>query len=515
MTVEPPIAEELREEPQEPESARGKRAIRKPWIWVVILVVISASVIYAASFLGQTEEATPSGDKVNTAQVAIRDLVDETIYEGTLGRPVAGQLTAGISGTVTWVPEPGTTVQSGDVLFAIDDKPVLLLEGEVPVYRDLQLGSQTLAFAAGSNGVLTWLPAVGTILQNGDVIARVNEVPVVLLDGELPMYRTLRNGVEGQDVLQLEQALVDLGFDPDATVTIDEEFTSSTETMVESWQESLGVSETGRVTVGQVVFVPGSAQIRSHNASVGSSVNSGTMVLTASAGPAMTGADVLQLESALVGFGYDPGPVDGIYDIDTARAVTSWTVDSGHGDKGLLTPGAFIFNSGALRTAEVFADAGTTVNPSSPVISAVDLETIVRMALPAADQDLLVVGSSVVIVMPDRSETTGTVTFVSRVGTSGGQGNQATFAVEIALDDPSVAEGLDEAPVDIRAVSEAVENVLAVPVSALLALAEGGYAVEVVEDTGTRLVAVDPGFFADGWVEITGNVRPGDVVVVP
>jgi hypothetical protein len=239
------------------------------------------------------------------------------------------------------------------------------------------------------------------------------------------------------------------------------------------------------------------------------------MMLTASAGPAMTGADVLQLESALVGFGYDPGPVDGVYDIDTARAVSAWTVDSGHGDNGLLTTGSFIFNSGALRTAEVFADVGTTVNPSSPVISAADLETIVRMALPAADQNVLVVGSSVVIVMPDRSETTGTVTFVSRVGTSGGQGNQATFAVEIALDDLSVAEGLDEAPVDVRVVSEAVQNVLAVPVSALLALAEGGYAVEVVDDTRTRLVAVDPGFFADGWVEITGNVRPGDVVVVP
>jgi hypothetical protein len=78
-----------------------------------------------------------------------------------------------------------------------------------------------------------------------------------------------------------------------------------------------------------------------------------------------------------------------------------------------------------------------------------------------------------------------------------------------------VAEGLDQAPVDVRAVSEAVENVLAVPVSALLALAEGGYAIELVDGTGTTLVSVDPGFFADGWVEITGDVQVGDVVVVP
>jgi hypothetical protein len=174
-----------------------------------------------------------------------------------------------------------------------------------------------------------------------------------------------------------------------------------------------------------------------------------------------------------------------------------------------------VFNDGPLRTASVFADAGTSVSPSTPVISAADLETIVRLDLPAEDQDLLVVGSGVEIVMPDRSETTGTVDFVSSVAEDGGPGEQATFAVEISLDDPTVAEGLDEAPVDVRVVSEAVEGVLAVPVSALLALAEGGYAVEIVEGDTTRLVAADPGFYADGMVEVTGNIEPGDIVVVP
>jgi multidrug efflux pump subunit AcrA (membrane-fusion protein) len=91
-----------------------------------------------------------------------------------------------------------------------------------------------------------------------------------------------------------------------------------------------------------------------------------------------------------------------------------------------------------------------------------------------------------------------------------------TFEVEIALDDPSVAGGLDEAPVDVRVVSDTAEDVLAVPVTALLALAEGGYAVEVVDaDGSTRLVGVEPGFFAEGLVEVTGDVAEGDLVVVP
>ena len=57
---------------------------------------------------------------------------------------------------------------------------------------------------------------------------------------------------------------------------------------------------------------------------------------------------------------------------------------------------------------------------------------------------------------------------------------------------------------------------LAVPVEALLALAEGGYAVELAHDDGTTsLVAVELGAFADGWVEVTGDVAEGDEVVVP
>jgi multidrug efflux pump subunit AcrA (membrane-fusion protein) len=59
-----------------------------------------------------------------------------------------------------------------------------------------------------------------------------------------------------------------------------------------------------------------------------------------------------------------------------------------------------------------------------------------------------------------------------------------------------------------------------VPVNALLALLEGGYAVEVAaEDGTTSLVGVEVGLFADGWVEITDATDPGleegDEVVVP
>jgi hypothetical protein len=78
-----------------------------------------------------------------------------------------------------------------------------------------------------------------------------------------------------------------------------------------------------------------------------------------------------------------------------------------------------------------------------------------------------------------------------------------------------VAEG---SAVDVKVPVTAATDVLSVPVEALLAVAEGGYAVEVRDGATTRLVGVDTGAFADGRVEIagtTGEIADGLEVVIP
>jgi hypothetical protein len=69
--------------------------------------------------------------------------------------------------------------------------------------------------------------------------------------------------------------------------------------------------------------------------------------------------------------------------------------------------------------------------------------------------------------------------------------------------------------VTVRVTTRAATDVLAVPVDSLLALSEGGYAVERRTTSGTELVAVVTGAFASGWVEVTGDLAEGDEVVVP
>ena len=94
----------------------------------------------------------------------------------------------------------------------------------------------------------------------------------------------------------------------------------------------------------------------------------------------------------------------------------------------------------------------------------------------------------------------------------------AWFEVRIELDDPSIVSGLDEAPVDVIVVSDSVEDVMAIPVSSLVALHEGGYAVEMDIGNGqVQLVPVEVGFFgSNNLLEITtGALQSGDRVVVP
>jgi multidrug efflux pump subunit AcrA (membrane-fusion protein) len=70
--------------------------------------------------------------------------------------------------------------------------------------------------------------------------------------------------------------------------------------------------------------------------------------------------------------------------------------------------------------------------------------------------------------------------------------------------------------VDVVVVTDLQEGVLAVPVTALVALLGGGYAVEVPDAQTTRLVPVEPGMYADGYVEIAeGDLAEGDTVLVP
>ncbi|MEU8359390.1 peptidoglycan-binding protein [Nonomuraea sp. NPDC048882] len=126
-------------------------------------------------------------------------------------------------------------------------------------------------------GTITWLPDSGATISRGRSLFRADNKPVVLMYGDRPAYRDLRDGMEGKDVENLERNLDKLGYDG---FTVDDEFTWDTAQAVMEWQEDRGLEETGVVELGRVVFAPGKVRVESLDTEEGAPVTPGMKVLT-------------------------------------------------------------------------------------------------------------------------------------------------------------------------------------------------------------------------------------------
>jgi hypothetical protein len=134
-------------------------------------------------------------------------------------------------------------------------------------------GSYTVRGQGG--GTLTWLPSVGQVIRQGQVLYRVdNGTPVVLLYGRVPDWRTLDESVTGPDVTQLNYDLVSLGYVSSADISSLgwDYYSLETAYAVQEMEERLGVSSPpGSLPVGSVVFEPTSVRVTSVLGSLGGS----------------------------------------------------------------------------------------------------------------------------------------------------------------------------------------------------------------------------------------------------
>jgi multidrug efflux system membrane fusion protein len=345
--------------------------------WIALGVAALGIVAVGTWWLaGRDAAADRDGDEARsvTATVERRDLIDRETVDGTLGYDDAITLSAPVVGTLTALPDEGATIGRGAPLYEVDGVPVPLLFGDTPAWRTLSVGVD-----------------------------------------------------DGVDVLQLERNLAALGYGDG--LDVDRRFDGDTAEAVRDLQADLGVDETGVVTFGSIAFLRGERRVGAHLAQVGQALAPGT----------------------------------GVVETTSTRPVV--TVD-----------------------------------------------------LPATQRELAVVGEEVTVTMPDDREVTGVVRRVGTVAavSSDDPTGEPTIEVVVSIRPSDVEGGLDGAPVDVGFASDVQDDAVAAPVTALLALAEGGYALEVVADDGsTRLVGVEVGVFADGWVAVDGDgIEPGVEVVV-
>ena len=235
------------------------------------------------------------------------------------------------------------------------------------------------------------------------------------------------------------------------------------------------------------------------------------------------GADVKQLEENLkaLGFTRKGFDVDREWEDETTSAVKRWQRANGMEVDGTIDLGEVVFAPGAIRVTELPVEIGQQVAPGQAVLKGTSDVRVVTVDLEADSIDLVADGDEVAVDLPDGSTATGTISEIGTVAEAGTDefGNQSTPTVEvtIALELPEGSASWEQAPVDVRITRQSRENVLAVPVNALVALLEGGYAVERrAADGSSSLIGVELGVFQDGWVEVrTDGLDEGDLVTVP
>ncbi|MFE6964383.1 peptidoglycan-binding protein [Agromyces sp. NPDC057679] len=340
----------------------------------------------------------------------------------------AGLAVLGIAGGVLAATWPASTAEPGDERPAADVATAPVTRGDLTERIRLtgRLGyGESRDVGTSLGGTVTWLPGIGTMLDRGATMFRVDDDPVVLFLGGLPVWRSFAEGMDdGPDVRQLEENLAVLGFferDPD------EEFAWSTAAAIEEWQESLGLEETGSIELGRIAFAPEPMRVAEHKLKPG-----------APAGSAVIGA------------------------------------------------------SGTVKRVSVFL--APNLGSVAPV------------------------GTPVQITLPGGGTAPGTVSAVGAPVEQDDEegGKKLKLPVTITLDDTAAADGLDDVGVSGELTAVRREDALMVPVTALLARAGGGFAVEVVTKGDLTSVPVELGLFADGLVEVTGGeLEAGDEVVVP
>ena len=131
-------------------------------------------------------------------------------------------------------------------------------------------GSYELYDRLAEAGTFTWLPAVGDVIRRGGTLFRVNNLPVVLMYGTVPAYRTLAKGVSnGPDVSQLNRNLKALGFDPYDEISELDHFSAATARAVKRWQKAEGLEQTGKVELGRVIFAPAAQRVTKVDVALG------------------------------------------------------------------------------------------------------------------------------------------------------------------------------------------------------------------------------------------------------
>jgi hypothetical protein len=514
----------------------GRRTLAA--LGALLAAVVAIGVIVATTASGSSGGTKAPAVAAGAATVQRRNLVETDTESGTLGYATSQTVFNRLSGTITSLPSVGQVVQPGQTLYEVDNQPVVLMGGSTPAFRDLS-----------------------------------------------------PSDTAGPDILELNRDLVSLGFDASDPITVNDTWQDATTSAVERWQGSFGQAETGTISLGQVVFLPGAQRVTAIDDVLGSTGGSGSGggagAGAAGSGSASTSSSVAVIPrpqfvsltkttttptTPRTTTAEPPRPshtppatsassssnrvmlaelkaLEALLKAETAElratkaAASASARGSGAGGGSARAGGsggsapsrsgggggssASAGGGGGASSAGGGATSSGAGANAEPIMQTSSTQMVVTVDLDASKQSEAVVGAPVTVQMPDGSNVDGKITAVSPVAqnssssssgsgsssssgggssSAGGSGSSgATVPVTVSLPAHLSTTGLDQAAVSVNFEQQAANNVLSVPVTALLATQGGGYAVQEAVPPH-QLLPVTVGLFAAGYVQISGDI---------
>jgi Putative peptidoglycan binding domain len=500
-------------------AGRAIRVVPRPRIsrraWTRIVVVLAVLVAAAAAIVvvvnpfgspsGGAAAEFDNGAPTGTTRISRRDLSSQTLVSATLGYADAG----------TIVQPSGTS-------------PSALQQAEQAVTAAAStLGGANATAAADAQTLARDRATLAADLQKRAADCGGDSAAQAASPGQSGTAGACASDV--QAAASAQQAVTADG----TKVAGDRRAADSAQGSLAAAQSSLATARTSASSYGQTstyTQLPAVGDIVSRGEPLYGVDGAPVLLLYGSAtawralGPGVApGPDVAALNANLRALGYGAGLQGDAFGADTEAAVKALQAARGLAQTGSLPLGSIVFQPGAVRVTSVTPSRGATVQPG-PVLGVTATTRQVTIALDAASQTHVKVGDPVEITLPDNSTTPGKVSYVGSVATvpsdnGNGGGGSPTIEVDVTPTDPAATGRLDQAPVNVAITVASVRNALTVPVNALLALANGGYALEEIAADGSHhLVAVDLGLFddADGLVQVSGSgVAAGQTIVVP
>jgi peptidoglycan hydrolase-like protein with peptidoglycan-binding domain len=235
------------------------------------------------------------------------------------------------------------------------------------------------------------------------------------------------------------------------------------------------------------------------------------------------GEDIRQLEQNLKALGFFGGEPDTRFTWDTTVAVRDWQKALGLERTGTVERSMILFSDQDRRVDAVESGVGAQVGPGSTLYQATSLQQIVELNVKSSDRELAVVGGSVTVTLPTGATTDGVIETVgapvSKPAADGTGASSIVVPVRITVADQAAMANMALAGASVSFASTVADDVLTVPVDALVPVSDTAFAVEL---PGTKpgaertLVPVTVGAFASGIVEISGErIVDGLAVVVP